>query len=173
MEGPHVLLASDRVLGNGIADTIRDVIYVKRDTFETKHTRTIAAQLEALNEPLLEAGRPYLLIGFGRWGSIDPWLGIPVQWGQICGAKGIVETTLPKMRVDPSQGSHFFQNLSSFAVSYFSVAKETGIQWNRLDVRPAETETEFLRHVRFPAPLLVKVDGRSGRGLILIPPEGP
>jgi hypothetical protein len=171
MEGPDVLLASDRVLGNGVVDSVRDVVYVKRDAFEARHTRAVAAELEDLNESLLERGVPYLLIGFGRWGSIDPWLGIPVQWGQICGAKTIVETTLPQMRVDPSQGSHFFQNLSSFAVSYFSVARETGIHWERLDALPAEAETEFLRHVRFPAPLLVKVDGRSGRGLVRVPGE--
>jgi hypothetical protein len=171
MEGPHVLLASDRVLGNGTVDTIRDVVYVKRGTFETRHTRGIATELEGLNEPLFRAGRPYLLIGFGRWGSIDPWLGIPVQWGQICGAKAIVETSLPQMRVDPSQGSHFFQNLSSFEVSYFTVGRETGIRWERLDALPAEAETGFVRHVRLPGPLLVKVDGRSGRGLILTPPE--
>jgi hypothetical protein len=172
-EGPCVLLASDRVLGNGVVDTIRDVVYVKRDGFETRHTKAIAAELETLNEPLLAANRPYLLVGFGRWGSIDPWLGIPVVWGQICGARAIVETTLPQMRVDPSQGSHFFQNLSSFGVSYFSVARETGIRWDLLDTRPAETETRFLRHVRLPGPLLVKVDGRSGRGLVLVPPEAP
>jgi len=165
---PELLLASERAMGNGTVETIRDVVYVRPDTFDAKHTRAIAGQLETLNAPLLAAGRPYLLLGFGRWGSSDPWLGIPVQWGQICGAKVIVEATLPQMSVDPSQGSHFFHNITSFEVSYFSVShwREPGIDWGWLDSRRVEAETEFVRHVRLDEPLLVKVDGRTGRGAV-------
>jgi hypothetical protein len=165
---PDLLLASDHVMGNGTVDSIRDVVYVKPDSFEARHTRTIAAELERLNRPLLAAGRPYLLIGFGRWGSSDPWLGIPVDWGQICGAKVIVEATLPSMAVEPSQGSHFFHNITSFQVSYFAVShfRRPGIDWEWLARRPVESETDFVRHVRLDDPLLVKVDGRTGRGAV-------
>jgi hypothetical protein len=161
-----ILLASDRVMGNGIVDTIADVVYVKPGTFEARHTRRIVEQIEQMNGVLLTEERPYLLIGFGRWGSSDPWLGIPVKWGQICGARAIVEATRPDMMIEASQGSHFFHNISSFGVSYFSIWHESrpGIDWDWLDAMPAVSETEFVRMVRTDTPLLVKVDGRSGRG---------
>jgi len=166
-----LLLASDRVMGNGILDTIRDVVYVRPDAFESRHTPKIAAELERMNLPLLSEGRPYLLIGFGRWGSSDPWLGIPVNWGQICGAKVIVESTLPTMAVEASQGSHFFHNISSFQVDYFTVShySDKGIAWSWLDAQEVVSETELVRHVRLARPLLVKVDGRIGRGAIWHP----
>jgi hypothetical protein len=165
---PDVLVASDRVMGNGLDQTIQDVVYVKREEFDAKFTRQIAGHLELINKKLFAAGRPYLLIGFGRWGSADPWLGIPVDWGQICGARAIVEATLPRINVDPSQGSHFFHNISSFKVSYFSVRhdRSPGIDWEWLNTCPAVTETEFVRHIQLDKPLLVKVDGRSARGVI-------
>ena len=168
LERPDVLVASDLVMGNGILETLRDVVYVKPATFETRHTQAIAGQLEGVNAALFEQGRPYVLIGFGRWGSSDPWLGIPVDWGQICGAKVIVEATLPERMVEASQGSHFFHNLSSFEVSYLSIPHqgEPGVDWAWLDAQPAERETEHVRHVRLERPLLVKVDGRAGRGAI-------
>jgi hypothetical protein len=166
LAAPDTLLASDRVMGNGVVDTIADVVYVKPGVFEARHTKRIAGEIEQMNSRLLGENRPYLLIGFGRWGSSDPWLGIPVQWGQICGARAIVEATRPDMMIEASQGSHFFHNITSFEVSYFSVWHESvpGIDWDWLDGRPAVAETEFVRLVRAPAPLLVKVDGRSGRG---------
>ncbi len=131
----------------------------------------IARELDTLNRAFLTDGRPYLLIGFGRWGSSDASLGIPVEWGQSSGARTIVEATLPNMAVDPSQGSHFFHNISSFKVSYFSVAHEgaRGINWSWLAARPAAAETDYIRHLRLDAPLSVKVDGRTGRGLIRVP----
>jgi hypothetical protein len=167
-DAPHLLAASSRVMGNGIVEGIGDIVYVKPDRFEARHTRQIAGQLEQLNEPLQSEGRPYLLIGFGRWGSADPWLGIPVDWGQICGAKVIVEATLPNMNVDPSQGSHFFHNISSFKVSYFSVRydRDRKIDWDWLGAQETVAETEFVRHVRLRSPLRVKVDGRTSRGAI-------
>ena len=165
---PDLLLASDRALGNGVVDSISDVVYLKPEAFEARHTPAIAAQIERLNTALLDAGRPYVLIGFGRWGSTDPWLGIPVAWGQVCGAKVLVEATLPAMNVELSQGAHFFHNLSSFRVSYFSVHHERrpGIDWQWLAAQPALLETEFLRHLRLERPLLVKVDGRTSRGAV-------
>jgi hypothetical protein len=114
-------------------------------------------------------GRKYLLIGFGRWGSVDPWLGIPVNWSQINGAKVIIEATLPQMNPDLSQGSHFFHNITSFQVLYFSV-KYSGkytIDWAWLQEQEAIQETELVRHIKFSSPLNIKVDGRQGRGVIL------
>jgi hypothetical protein len=155
-------------MGNGSVNTIKDIVYVRPDIFEAKYTRDIANELEQINRQLADESCAYLLIGFGRWGSSDPWLGIPVNWAQVSAAKVIIEATRPDMNVDLSQGSHFFHNLSSFQVSYFSVHhdSEFGIQWDWLDEQKRIAETRFVRHVRLPTPLLVKVDGRSGRGVI-------
>jgi len=168
MESDSVLIASNRVMGNGVNETIRDVVYVKPDSFEARYTGIIAGQLEKINTPLLSDNRPYLLIGFGRWGSSDPWLGIPINWGQICGTKVMVEATLPNMNIEPSQGSHFFHNLSSFEVDYFTVSHHApkGVDWAWLDEQQIISETEFVKHVRLVNPLRVKVDGRTGRGAI-------
>ncbi len=168
LSGPSVLVATETVLGNGTYDNICAVVYVKPDVFEAKHTRAIAAELDSVNQRLVSEGRTYVLIGFGRWGSSDPWLGIPVTWPQISGARVIVEATLPEMNVDPSQGSHFFHNMTSFRVQYLTVrhAGPYRIDWDWLARLPAIAETEFVRHVRTPGPLRVKVDGRAGRGVI-------
>jgi hypothetical protein len=163
-----LLLASERVMGNGLLTDIRDVIYVKPDAFEARHTPAIAAEIARLNLGMVDEHRPYLLIGFGRWGSSDPWLGIPVNWAQIGGARAIVEATLPAMNVDLSQGSHFFHNISSFNVSYFSVPfnGDFPIDWEGLSRQPAVAETGFVRHVRLASPLRIAVDGRAGQGVI-------
>jgi len=172
LAAPDVLIASDRALGNGTVTTIRDVVYVRPGRFEARLTPRIALDLEALNRRLVDEGRPYLLIGFGRWGSSDPWLGIPVRWGQIGGARVIVESTLEGMDVEASQGAHFFHNLISFQVPYFCVRHDAGasggrgIDWEWLDRQDAVEETDLVRHARLPAPLRVKVDGRSGRGAV-------
>ncbi len=169
LHGPAVLLSSDRVLGNGTRHDIYDIVYLKPDVFEARFTDRMAAELDGVNRALENAGRPYLLIGFGRWGSSDPWLGVPVDWGQISGARAIVEATLPQMTPDLSQGSHFFHNLISFDVLYMSVRHMSNfsIQWDWLDKQPTTTETEFVRHVHLSKPLDMKVDGRNGRGVIL------
>ncbi len=170
---PRAVVRSGHVMGNGVIEGIRDVVYVRPDRFEARHTPVIAAEVDELNRGLVEAGRPYLLIGFGRWGSADPWLGIPVEWSQIAGARVIVEAGLPTMNVDMSQGAHFFHNLLSFRVAYFSVPQREpdggspAIAWDWLDRLPARRETEFLRHVETPAPLRVRVDGRRGQGVVL------
>jgi len=166
---PGVVVATERAMGNGRVQTIRDVVYTRPDTFEARNTRIMAGQIEKENLSLVQEERPYLLIGFGRWGSSDPWLGIPVTWSQVSGAKVIVEATLPAMNVEPSQGSHFFHNLSSFQISYFTVKPgwDGGlIDWEWLEAQETVTETEHLRHVRLREPLLVRVDGRTGLGLI-------
>jgi hypothetical protein len=168
LEGPRVLVASERSLGNGSLEGLHDVVYVRPESFEAKHTPGIAAEVESINRQLVDEGRPYVLIGFGRWGSSDPWLGIPVTWSQIFGAKVIIEATLPEMNVELSQGSHFFHNISSFRVAYLQVRHDGGrpVEWNRLDALPALAETGHLRHVRLEKPLVVRVDGRSGRGVL-------
>jgi hypothetical protein len=171
-----LLLASDRVMGNGSLETIRDVVYVRPESFESRFTPKIAAELEKLNRPLLDEGRPYLLLGFGRWGSSDPWLGIPVEWGQIAGAKVMVESTLPGMDVEPSQGAHFFHNIISFEVLYLCVRHggdaagvRRSIDWDWLARQPAVSETDLVRHIQLEEPLRVKVDGRSGNGAVWHP----
>jgi hypothetical protein len=166
LERSELLLSSRRIMGNGAIDDIRDAVYVKPDTFEARHSRTIASDIERINQSLVDEGRPCLLIGFGRWGSSDPWLGIPIEWGQISSAKVIVEATLPTMNVEPSQGSHFFHNMTSFGVSYLSVHHNElrGIDWNWLHQQEVVAETDHVRHVRLKRPLLVKVDGRNGLG---------
>ncbi len=169
LHSPAVLVASARALGNGVLEGLTDVIYVRPDTFEARHTRAVAAELAQLNSRLAADGRPYVLIGFGRWGSSDPWLGTPVTWPQISAARVIVEATRPDMNVEPSQGTHFFHNLTSFRVQYFTVP-HTGpysIAWDWLERQPAVAQTDFVRHVRLAVPLRSKINGRIGRGVIL------
>jgi hypothetical protein len=168
LSGDNIFLASKNVLGNGINDTITDIVYVVPEKFEKKYTPQIANELETINKNLVKEGKPYLLIGFGRWGSSDPWLGIPVNWGQVSGAKAVVEAAQENMNVDFSQGSHFFHNLTSFKVSYFSVkqADSKNINWDWLNNQKIEQETEFVRHVSLSSPLIIKVDGRRGLGVI-------
>lgn len=168
MEGAGVMLASDRVLGNGMLDNLVDIVYVKPGTFEAKYTRMMAEEIDEMNHRLVAERRPYVLIGFGRWGSSDPWLGVPVVWSQVTGAKVVVEATQPGIDTEFSQGSHFFHNLSSFGVYYFCVRHhgKYWIDWEWLEGRDEVADMSFTRHVRLPKPLLVKVDGRSGRGVI-------
>jgi hypothetical protein len=168
LSGEDVLLATEQALGNGQRDDIRDVVFLKPEVFEARHTREIAGELEEVNRGLAAEDRPYLLIGYGRWGSSDPWLGVPVDWGQISAARVIVESTRPDMIFDMSQGSHFFHNVISFRVFYLSL-KHTGpytVDWAWLAEQETVGETRFVRHVRLAAPLAVKVDGRGGRGVI-------
>ncbi|HET9225940.1 MAG TPA: PEP/pyruvate-binding domain-containing protein [Thermoanaerobaculia bacterium] len=160
------------VLGHGRIEGIRDLVVVDFQRFERARSRDAAAEIGRLNRVLLAQGTPYLLVGVGRWGSRDPWMGIPVTWDQVAGARVIVEAGLRDLKVEPSQGSHFFQNLTSFHVGYFTVnpsAKEGFVDWDWLDARPARSETSHVRHLRLDEPLLVKMDGRKGEGVILKP----
>ena len=169
LSDPRAVIASDMVMGNGAADDIQDIVFVRPDRFSPAHTPAIAPQLESINRELQEQHRAFLLIGFGRWGSSHPSLGIPVDWSQISGARAIVEATLPEMNVELSQGSHFFHNLSSFRASYFMVqhGRHFGINWDWLNRQPVVHETELIRHVRPREALSVRVDGRTARGIIL------
>ena len=141
---------------------------MRADRFSGSVTSLIPAQLEEVNRALVAENCPYLLIGFGRWGTTDPLAGIPVDFGQISGARVIVESTLPDGNVPLSQGSHFFQNVTSFKIFYFSIQQngEYGVDWSWLDAQPAATEMELVRHVRLERPLDVRVDGRRGYGVI-------
>ena len=168
LRGEGILVASEQVLGNGRSDTIQDVVYVKPDAFSAKDTWLIAAELDDMNRRLLESGRPYLLIVIGRLGTSDPWLGIPVEWGQVAGARAVVETSVEKMNVDRSQGSHFFHNVMNLRVFYFS-ADRSGrypLNWDWLHGQAVEGEGRFVRHVTLNEPLHIRVDGNSGLGVI-------
>jgi CheY-like chemotaxis protein len=169
-QGAEVLCHSPRALGNGVFDTVRDIVYVKPQSFSTARTREIAGELANLNEALLAANRPCLLIGPGRWGSSTLALGIPVSWADISAARIIVETTLDNFTVEPSQGSHFFQNLVSFGIAYLTVdpqVEQGFIDWTWLTHQPAERETQYLRHVRLDQPLEARVDGRTSQAVVL------
>jgi hypothetical protein len=169
LENPRAIVASDRVIGNGTCGNIQDIVYVRPEAFSPLRTAIIADQLGTVNRELQQQRRCFLLIGFGRWGSSHPTLGIPVDWSDISGARAIVEATLPEMNVELSQGSHFCHNLLSFRSSYFMVnqAERSGINWEWLNRQPALHETEFIRHIRPAASLHVRVDGRTRRGVIL------
>ncbi len=168
LTNPQTIVASETVLGNGIINDVQDIVYIIPERFDLKNTREIAEALEKHNHRLLAEKRPYLLIVFGRLGTLDPWLGIPVTWGQICGARVIVEATQENVRVELSQGSHYFHNIINLGVMYFCMpfSSPYRIDWKWIESQPALNADEFTRHVRLPAPLRVKVDGRSGRGLI-------
>src|SRR5262249_33821209 len=163
----QLVCASKSVLGNGRIDTIYDAIIVDRARFDRSTSRQTAQELARFNAEL--AGRPYLLIGVGRWGSADPWLGIPVTWDQIAGAGVIVEAGFQDFRVAPSQGTHFFQNLTSFNVGYFTVNPDAGegfVDWAWLAAQPSVRDASAVRHLRFASPLVVKMNGRNGEGVI-------
>ncbi len=164
----NVLCSSPSVLGNGVNNQIMDVVYLKLDSYDAQITYKIAAEIELLNTRLMNEGRPYLLFGYGRWGTSDAWAGIPVDWGQIAGAKVIVEAPLEGMNTELSQGSHFFHNVTGFGVMYFSVpySGQFPIDWKWLNEQSCENETELIRHVKLSEPLEIKVDGKTGNGVI-------
>ena len=165
-----ILLQSNNALGHGQIDGITDVVYVKTDGYNAGNNPLIAEEISRINAKFLDRGEHYVLVGPGRWGSSDSWLGIPVKWPNISAARIIVEAGLTNYRVDPSQGTHFFQNLTSFGVGYFTINDFNGDGvYNRaaLDALPAVEETAHVRHVRFPQALAIKVDGKKKLGYVL------
>lgn len=165
-----ILLQSNNALGHGQIDGITDVVYVKTDGYNAGNNPLIAEEISRINAKFLDRGEHYVLVGPGRWGSSDSWLGIPVKWPNISAARIIVEAGLTNYRVDPSQGTHFFQNLTSFGVGYFTINDFNGDGvYNRavLDALPAVEETAHVRHVRFPHALSIKVDGKKKLGYVL------
>jgi hypothetical protein len=172
VEPAAVLCRSRRVLGNGRLEGIRDLVVVDFQRFERSRSRDAAAEVGRLNGLLLAARTPYALVGVGRWGSRDPWLGIPVTWDQVSGAQVIVEAGLRDLKVTPSQGTHFFQNLTSFNVGYFTVNPESGdgtIDWEWLDAQTHLTSVAHVRHIRLERPILVLMNGKRNEGVILKP----
>ena len=164
------MLKSDSALGTGWIKGVHDVIYLKKDAFDTQKTTAMGRELTAINTRMRSEGKNYVLIGFGRWGSSIPSLGVPVQWSNISEAKVIVECSLEDFRVDPSQGTHFFQNLTSFNAGYINVdpygIKGDVMDFSELDKQPAVEETEYLRHVRFDRELEICIDGRNSKAFI-------
>lgn len=165
----QLLLKSVNSLGQGIMDDIQDVIYVKTEGYSASNNQLIAYDIEKLNKRFLDEGKHYILIGPGRWGSSDTWLGIPVKWPNISAARVIVEAGLTNYRVDPSQGTHFFQNLTSFGVGYFTInAYMNDGLYNQelLNIMPTVEETKYLRWVHFEKPLAVKMNGKKKIGVV-------
>ena len=169
------LLRSHNSLGHGVSDDIVDVVYVKTDeNFTASDNPVVAMEVERINKKFLADGKNYVLVGPGRWGSSDSWLGVPVKWPHISAAKLIVETTLKNYSVDPSQGTHFFQTLTSFGVGYFTSDENKGMGFFRkeiLDAMPAVEETPHVRHVRFSKPLHIMMDGMKQEGLVICDTE--
>lgn len=165
-----LILYSDSSLGNGQVRDIRDVVFVKPESFDSSMTCEIALIIEEINQKLVQEGRPYILIGPGRWGSIDRWLGIPVKWPQISGAKFIVEAGLENYRIDPSQGTHFFQNLTSFRVGYITVnpyINQGYLDYDYLNKAPLISDDKFVKHVRFDEPLDVIINGQNRKAAVI------
>ena len=165
----ELLLRSETALGHGVMDNVRHIVYVKQKDFNSSNNPALAMEVERLNKGFIENSEPYILIGPGRWGSSDSALGIPVKWPQIAGARLIVETSLPGYRIEPSQGTHFFQNLTSFGVGYFTVDPEGGNGYfdiDQLDALPAKYESEAIRVVEFPEPLTIAINGKKGKGIV-------
>ena len=168
------LLRSHNAIGHGIFTDVEDIIYVKTEGWSASHNPAIAEEIDRINRRYLDSGNGYVLVGPGRWGSSDPWLGIPVKWPAISAAKVIVEAGLQNYRVDPSQGTHFFQNLTSFGVGYFTINDFLGdgiYRQELLNALPAIEETEHVRVVHFEYPLTIKIDGMRKEGVVIKPTE--
>jgi CheY-like chemotaxis protein len=171
VEPAALICQSNSVLGNGRLEAL-DAVVVDFHRFDRGRSQDVAREVAQFNADLVRQNVPYVLIGVGRWGSSEPFLGIPVTWEQISGARAIVEAGFKDFRVSPSQGTHFFQNLTASSVGYFTVNPEAGegfVDWDWLAARPAVRETGFVRHLRFDAPLVVKMNGRTQQGVIVKP----
>jgi hypothetical protein len=167
-----LICESRQVLGNGAIKDIYDLVMVDIETYDRSKSMDVASELSVFNTKLLAQKRPYVLIGVGRWGSLDPWLGIPVTWDQISGAGVIVESGFKDFNVTPSQGSHFFQNITSFRIGYFtvnSIDKLGFINWEWLSQQKAREETRYIRHLQFDDPIHVRINGHKNKGIIIKP----
>ena len=169
IKSEETIIMSNSSLGNGIINNVCDFVYVRPEKFNPAHTLEIANMIEEINQKMIKENRNYILVGPGRWGSSDPWLGIPVKWSQISNARVIVESGLQNFRIDPSQGTHFFQNLTSFHVGYFTINPfindgfyDTGFLNSQVPV----FENEFIRHIRFDNPMIAIIDGKKNTGII-------
>jgi len=166
------IIFSESALGNGIFKDIHDFVYIKPDSFDAAQNKNVAIEIEKINSQFVKQGTGYVLVGPGRWGSTDPWLGIPVKWQQISAARIIIESGLKNYRIDPSQGTHFFQNLISFRVGYFTINPYINEGYYNIDYLNSLDviyEDSFLRHVRFEKPLDIMIDGKRNKGAIMKP----
>ena len=164
------LITSVQALGNGIIEGIYDIVYVKEGMFGPSNNQLIAYDIDKVNRELMDQERPYVLIGPGRWGSSDTWLGIPVKWPNIAGAKVIVEAGKTSYHIDPSQGTHFFQNLTSCGSAYLTVDGADERECCHMDILeslPVIAETKYIKHVRCSSPLVAKIDGKKGIGVVM------
>ena len=169
VDDSQLILRSEKALGHGVMDNVRHIVYVRENNFNSANNPALALEVDKLNRELVEKNEPYILIGPGRWGSSDPALGIPVRWPHIAGARLLVETAIPGYRIEPSQGTHFFQNLTSFGVGYFTVDPSAGnglYDIDYLDSLPAKYESESLRVVELPDPLTIAINGMKGVGIV-------
>lgn len=169
LQDDTLILRSPSALGQGIYDEIQDIMYVRPENFDAALSQEIRKEIAAINDEMIQDGKHYLLIGPGRWGSSDPWLGIPVHWPEISGASIIVESALGGYQIEPSQGTHFFQNLTSFGVAYFTInqpANQGFVDYAYLDKQPAIRESEHVRVVRFGSPVIGLVDGKKSIGVV-------
>ncbi len=172
LDKESIICTSEQVLGNGIINDIHDIVFVDPAVFERSKSREAAREVSLFNSILMDAERPYLLIGMGRWGTLDPWLGIPVKWEQIAGAKTIVESGFKEFSVAPSQGSHFFQNITSFMIGYFTVdshKNEGFINWEWLQKQVPVDKKTYTSLLRFEKPVIVKMNRHQNKGVILKP----
>lgn len=173
VDSDKTILISHSALGHGISDDVYDIIYVKSNNFNAANNPQIALEIEKINKQFLDLDKNYILVGPGRWGSSDHWLGIPVKWSQICNARILVETALDGYRIDPSQGTHFFQNLTSFGVGYFFInpfMNENDLFDEKyLNNFPAVYETEYIRHVQSQNPMIIKINGKESIGVVFKP----
>ena len=169
VDARKVIISSESALGNGVFPGICDVVYVNPETWDPARSKEVALKIEEINRGFSERKANYVLIGPGRWGSSDPWLGIPVKWSQISEARVIIESGLKNYRIDPSQGTHFFQNLTSFRVGYMTVnpfINDGSYNLEKLSKRKAVYDDGMIRHVHFDKPMVIKIDGRSNRGIV-------
>jgi hypothetical protein len=165
----ELLISSDMSLGNGVIEDVHDIIFVNHDHFDSAKNELVATMIETINERMILLKKNYILIGPGRWGSSDPWLGIPVKWAQISAARLIIETALENYMVDPSQGTHFFQNLTSFKVGYFTINEPHNqgfIDWNSISKLPVLFQNEYITHVESKKPFTILLDAKQGIGRI-------
>ncbi len=170
VDSKNIFIQSSKALGNESMDNIQDIVYVPHEGFDSSKTVEIADEVGRINKGLVKTSTPYILIGPGRWGTQDRWLGMPVRWRQISGVKVMVETALEDFNIQPSQGTHFFQNIISRGIGYINIpfdSKDCLIDWKWLKEQKIKKELKFVKHVHLPAPLTIKIDGRSGRAMIL------
>ena len=164
------ICVSNHTMGNGVIDDIMDIVFVDPESFDISKSMQIAAEVGEFNQRLIEEDRNYILMGFGRWGTNDRWLGVPVEWYQISKARVVVESNLGNFIVEPSQGSHFFHNMISLRMGYFHIknkSRKEFVHWDWLKQQPALGKGQFVKHLRFDRPLKVKLNGRTSSGVIL------